>query len=459
MTDFDYDLFVIGAGSGGVRAARIAAGHGARVALAEEFRMGGTCVIRGCVPKKLYVYASRFRDSIADAAGFGWSVAEPTFDWPTLVRAKEKEITRLEGIYGQTQEKAGVTIIRSRAVLEDAHTVRLVADKRLIRARHILIATGAKPNLPDDLPGVVHAITSNEVFDLPAFPKRLVIAGAGYIAVEFAGLFAALGSEVTLIYRGDNILRGFDRDMRDGLRAAYEKRGIRFIFNDVFVSIEKKPEGLVAHTKGGLALEVDQVMFAIGRSPNVAGLGLDKAGVALGTKGEVLVNAASQTNVPNIHAVGDVTDRVALTPVAIREGHAFADSVFGSKPWIVDHSDIATAVFSTPEIGTVGLSEEQAKATFDAVDIYKANFRPMKATVSGSDERMIMKIVVDGETDTVLGVHILGDGAGEMAQLLGIAIRMKAKKADFDNTMALHPSAAEELVTMRTPSEQWRKQA
>jgi glutathione reductase (NADPH) len=459
MTTFDHDLFVIGAGSGGVRAARIAAGHGARVALAEEFRMGGTCVIRGCVPKKLLVYASRFRDSFADAAGFGWNMPEPTFDWPTLVRAKEKEITRLEGIYGQTQEKAGVNIIRSRAVLEDAHTVRIVADGRLIRARHILIATGAKPNLPLELPDVEHAITSNEAFDLPTFPKRIVIAGAGYIAVEFAGLFAGLGSDVTLIYRGDNILRGFDGDMRNGLRDAYEKRGIRFIFNDVFTSIEKKPEGLVAHTAGGLSLETDQVMFAIGRSPNVDGLGLEKAGVALGKSGEILVDAASQTNVSHIYAVGDVTNRVALTPVAIREGHAFADTVFGKKPWVVDHSDIATAVFSTPEIGTVGLSEEQAKAQFAAVDIYKANFRPMKATVSGSDERMIMKIIVDGDTDTVLGVHILGEGAGEMAQLLGIAIKMKAKKSDFDNTMALHPSAAEELVTMRTPSERWRKAA
>ncbi len=458
MPQYDCDLFVIGAGSGGVRAARIAAGHGAKVMLAEEFRMGGTCVIRGCVPKKLLVYASRFHDSFEDAAGFGWSVPEASFDWPTLVRAKEQEITRLESIYAQTQEKAGVTIIRSRAVLEDAQTVRIVDDNRLIRARHILIATGARPNLPDDLPGVEHAITSNEAFDLPTFPKRIVIAGAGYIAVEFAGLFAGLGSEVTLIYRGENILRGFDNDMRNGLRDAYEKRGIRFIFNDVFSRIERNGEGLVAHTAGGLALDTDQVMFAIGRTPNVESLGLEKAGVRLGRSNEILVDASSQTNIPHIHAVGDVTNRVTLTPVAIREGHAFADSVFGNKPWTVDHGTIATAVFSTPEIGTVGLSEEQAKATFAAVDIYKASFRPMKATVSGRDVRMIMKIVVDGDTDRVLGVHILGEDAGEMAQLLGIVIRMKAKKSDFDNTMALHPSAAEELVTMRTPSERWRKQ-
>jgi glutathione reductase (NADPH) len=457
MTPHDVDLFVIGAGSGGVRAARIAAGHGAKVMLAEEFRVGGTCVIRGCVPKKLLVYASRFHESFADAAGFGWTVPEPSFDWPTLVRAKEKEITRLEGLYTQTQDKAGVAVVKSRAVLDNAHTVRLLSDGRRITAKHILVATGGRPNMPVDLPGIEHAISSNEAFDLPKFPKRIVIAGGGYIAVEFAGLFAGLGAEVTLIYRGDNILRGFDEDMRLGLRTAYEKRGIRFIFNDVFASIEKAGTGLIAKTKGGLALEADQVMFAIGRSPNVEGLGLEKAGVKLGKDNEILVDASSRTNVAHIHAVGDVTNRVNLTPVAIREGHAFADSIFGGKPWVVDHADIATAVFSTPEIGTVGLTEAQAKEAFAAVDIYKAAFRPMKATLSGRDERMIMKIIVDGETDRVLGVHILGEDAGEMAQLLGIAVKMNARKADFDATMALHPSAAEELVTMRTPSERWRR--
>jgi glutathione reductase (NADPH) len=456
---YDVDLFVIGAGSGGVRAARIAAGYGARVMLAEEYRVGGTCVIRGCVPKKLLVYASRFRDSFEDAAGFGWTVPEPSFDWPTLVRAKEKEITRLEGAYTSTQDKAGVTVVKTRAVLEDAHTIRLLADGRKVTAKRILIATGGRPNMPSDLPGVEHAISSNEAFDLKEFPKRIVIAGGGYIAVEFAGLFAGLGSEVTLIYRGGNILRGFDEDMREGLRVAYEKRGIRFVFNDVFSGIEKTPAGLIGRTKGGLALEADQIMFAIGRSPNVEGLGLDKAGVALGQDNAILVDAASQTNVPHIHAVGDVTNRVNLTPVAIREGHAFADSVFGGKPWVVDHADIATAVFSTPEIGTVGLTEADAKQRFAAVDIYKASFRPMKATLSGRDERVIMKIVVDGESDRVLGVHILGEDAGEMAQLLGIAVKMQARKADFDATMALHPSAAEELVTMRTPSERWRRAA
>ena len=459
MPDTNVDLFVIGAGSGGVRAARIAAGHGARVMLAEEFRVGGTCVIRGCVPKKLYVYASRFHEAFEDAAGFGWSVPKPAFDWPTLVRAKEKEITRLEGLYGQAQDKAGVTVVKTRAVLEDAQTVRLLADNREITAKHILIATGGHPNRPDDLPGVEHGITSNEVFDLADFPKRIVIAGGGYIAVEFAGLFAGLGSEVTLIHRGETILRGFDEDMRQGLQTAYEKRGIRFVFNDVFSRIEKTAGGLVAQTRAGLALPTDQVLFALGRSPNVHGFGLDKAGVVLGKDGAIAVDRESRTNVAHIHAVGDVTNRVNLTPVAIREGHAFADTVFGGKPWHVDHADIATAVFSTPEIGTIGLTEAQAKAQFEAVDIYKASFRPMKATLSGRDDRVIMKIIVDGVSDRVLGVHILGEDAGEMAQLLGIAVKMRAKKADFDATMALHPSAAEELVTMRTPSEQWRKSA
>jgi glutathione reductase (NADPH) len=459
MSEFDVDLFVIGAGSGGVRAARIAASHGAKVMLAEEFRVGGTCVIRGCVPKKLYVYASRYSKAFKDAVGFGWDAAQPGFDWKKLVAAKEKEITRLEGLYTQTQDKAGVTIVRERAVLEGKNSVRLMASGKIISAKHILIATGGRPNMPQDIPGIEHAISSNEVFDLPDFPKRILITGGGYIAVEFAGIFAALGSEVTVIYRGDNILRGFDEDMRNGLRDAYTKAGVRFLFNDTIAGIEKQAAGLEIKTKSGTSLIVDQALLAIGRLANTDHLGLEKAGVKLGKHGEILVNDQSQTNIPSIHAVGDVTNRVNLTPVAIREGHAFADSVFGGKPWIVNHNDIPTAVFSTPEIGTVGISETEAKERFAAVDIYRTSFRPMKATISGSEDRVIMKIVVDGETDRVLGVHILGDDAGEMAQLLGIAIKMKAKKSDFDATMALHPSAAEELVTMRSPSERWRKSA
>ncbi|MGL5113729.1 MAG: glutathione-disulfide reductase [Beijerinckiaceae bacterium] len=454
MTDFDMDLFVIGAGSGGVRAARIAAGHGAKVMLAEEFRMGGTCVIRGCVPKKLLVYASRFADSFADAAGFGWNVPEVSFDWPTLVRAKEKEITRLEGLYGQTQAKAGVNVVHERAVLDAPHTVRL-ASGRTVTARHILIATGAAPVMPQ-IPGIEHAISSNEAFDLPAFPKRIVIVGGGYIAVEFAGLFSGLGADVTLVHRGDNLLRGFDEDLRGRLKAAYERRGVRLLLNGQVTAISREDTLRIATTAGGQRLEADQIMFAIGRAPNTNGLGLEKLGVALKADGAIAVDAASRTSVEGLHAVGDVTGRMALTPVAIREGHAFADSVFGGNPWTVDHADIPTAVFSTPEIGTVGLTEAQAKHGRAAVDIYRADFRPMKATVSGREARTFMKLLADGETGRVLGVHILGDDAAEMAQLVGVAMKMKATKADFDATMALHPSAAEELVTMRTPSERWR---
>jgi glutathione reductase (NADPH) len=426
------------------------------VMLAEEFRMGGTCVIRGCVPKKLLVYASRFADDFTDAAGFGWTVPPPSFDWPALVAAKEKEITRLEGLYASGQKNAGVAVVKSRAVLEGPHDVRLVADGRLVRAKHVLIATGAWPNRPDDLPGVEHGITSNEAFDLAAFPGRIVIAGGGYIAVEFAGLFAGLGSEVTLIYRGDRFLRGFDGMLREGLEEAYRKRGIRIVYNDVFSSIEKTPDGLVAHTRGGLALAADQVMFAIGRAPNTAGLGLDRAGVRTGQNGAIAVDADSRTSVPHVFAVGDVTDRVNLTPVAIREGHAVADSLFGGKPWQADHAMIPTAVFSTPELGTVGLTEEDAQKAHPSLDIYEAKFRPMKATLSGRDKRTMMKVIVDHPTDKVLGVHILGEDAGEMAQLLGIALRMGATKADFDRTMAVHPTAAEELVTMRSPSRRIR---
>lgn len=456
MTGFDVDLFVIGGGSGGVRAARIAAGHGAKVMLAEEFRMGGTCVIRGCVPKKLLVYASRFPDAFEEATGFGWQVPAATLDWPALVAAKEKEITRLESAYTDTQHKAGVTVVKSRAVLDDPHTVRL-ADGRRVRARHILVATGARPNLDETLPGIGHVITSNEVFDLPELPRRIVIAGGGYIAVEFAGIFAGLGSEVTLIYRGERILRGFDDSVREALESEYEQRGIRFVYRDVFESIESTSQGLRGRTRGGLTLEADQILFAIGRSPNTAGLGLEAAGVALDATGAVLVDAASQSSVASIHAVGDVTNRVNLTPVAIREGHAFADSMFGGRPWTVDHRGIATAVFSTPEIGTVGLTESAARARFRIVDVYQTRFRPMKATLSGGTERTLMKIIVDGETDRVLGVHIMGEGAGEMAQLLGIAVKMGATKTDFDATIAVHPTAAEELVTMRARTARYER--
>ena len=449
MTRFDIDLFVIGAGSGGVRAARIAAGHGARVAIAEESRFGGTCVIRGCVPKKLFVYASRFSDDFRDATGFGWSTNGTAFDWPRLIAAKDKEITRLEGLYRATLQRAGVEIFEERAVLMDANSIRLTASGRTLTAENILIATGAKPNIDTSLAGVEHIITSNEAFDLAELPRRIVIAGGGYIAVEFACIFDGLGSEVTLLYRGEKILRGFDDDLRNGLTAAMQARGIHVITNEVFTGIEKTAGGLRGTLKSGGILEADQIMFAIGRSPNTSGLGLADAGVTTGMSGEIMVDAASQSSTPSVYAVGDVTNRVNLTPVAIREGHAFADSVFGPTPWTVDYETIPTAVFSTPEIGTAGLSEHDACAAFGSVDIYKTNFRPMKAVLAGSAERTMMKLVVDGVTQRVLGCHVLGRDAAEIVQMAAIALRMGATKADFDQTVALHPSASEELVTLR----------
>ncbi len=452
MTNYDYDLFVIGAGSGGVRAARIAAGHGAKVAIAEEYRYGGTCVIRGCVPKKLLVYASRFSDEFADAGGFGWTVGQSTFDWATLIANKDKEITRLEGAYRGGLERAGVTMHKTRAVLTGPNSVRLADSGKDITVKYILVATGGQPNVDPHLDGAEHAITSNEAFHLGELPKRIVIAGGGYIAVEFAGIFAGLGAETTLIYRREKILRGFDEDLRDGLTEEYEKRGIRILTGQVFSRLEKTAGGITAHCTGGGKIEADQIMFAIGRSPNTRGLGLERAGVALGKGGEIIVDAQQRTNVPSIYAVGDVCDRVNLTPVAIREGHAFADSIFGKKPRVVDHDWIPTAVFSTPEIGTVGLPEHEAAKRPGGVDIYKARFRPMKATLSGRDERMLMKLIVERQTDRVLGCHVLGSDAAEIVQMAAIAMRMGATKADFDATMALHPSAAEELVTMR---EKW----
>jgi glutathione reductase (NADPH) len=449
MGAFDYDLFVIGAGSGGVRAARIAAGHGARVAIAEEYRFGGTCVIRGCVPKKLLVYASRFADEFNDARGFGWTVDDPDFSWPSLIAAKDKEIARLEGLYRGTLSKAGVTIFEDRAVLEGPNTVRLAKSGKPITAEKILIATGGTPNMDDALPGIEYAITSNEAFDLKELPKRIVVAGGGYIAVEFASIFNGLGSEVTLLYRGEKILRGFDEDLRDGLTAAMKARGIRIITNDVLAGIEDVRDGLRGTLKTGGILDADQIMFAIGRSPNTRGLGLEAASVHLGGNGAIEVNASSQTNIASVFAVGDVTDRVNLTPVAIREGHAFAESEFGKKPWTVDYQTIPTAVFSTPEMGTVGLGEAEARAGDRNIDVYKTAFRPMKAVLAGRDERTLMKLVVDGTTQKILGVHVLGPDAAEMVQMAAIAVRMGATKADFDQTMALHPSASEELVTLR----------
>lgn len=452
MAEFDVDLFVIGAGSGGTRAARIAAGHGARVMIAEEDRIGGTCVIRGCVPKKLFVYASRFAEDVEDAAGFGWTVPTPSFDWPTLRDAVANEVSRLSGLYRKGLNGAGVTIREERATVVDAHTVRLASSGETIRARHILVATGGWPAFDPPIPGGELGISSNEIFHLPSLPKRMLVVGGGYIALEFASLFVRLGVEVTVLHRGDNVLRGFDEDIRNRLRDALDHAGIRFRLGCTVERIELLADGTRrAHCASGDPIDADVVLVATGRRPNTRGLGLAEAGVALGPVGEVLVDADSASSVPSIHAVGDVTNRVNLTPVAIREGHAFADSTFGGKPWRMDHGMIASAVFTTPEIGTVGLSEVQAAAAGHELRIFESAFRPMKATISGRNERVYMKLVVDAKSDKVLGVHILGHDAGEIIQAVAIAVTMGATKADFDRTIALHPSAAEELVTMRTP--------
>ncbi|WEK49523.1 MAG: glutathione-disulfide reductase [Candidatus Kaistia colombiensis] len=457
MTQFDVDLFIIGAGSGGVRAGRIAAGHGASVMVAEEYRVGGTCVIRGCVPKKLFVYASRFAEEFEDSVGFGWTPGEATFDWSRLVAAKDQEIDRLNGIYIRNLERSGATLVQTRAEIVDPHTVRLLGEDRLVAAKYILVATGATPFIEPDLPGRELAISSNEAFHLPRLPEKIVIVGGGFIAVEFAGIFNGLGVETTLVHRGDALLRGFDADLRRTLREEIEKKGIRVLTGDVLTSIEKTADGLLARTRNGEALPAGEVMIATGRIPNTRGLGLENAGVQLDGASAVIVDEFSQSNVPSIYAVGDVTNRVNLTPVAIREGHAFADTVFGGKRISVDHLGIPKAVFSQPEIGSVGLTEEEALAEFAAVDVYQTSFRPMKHTLSGRNEKTMMKLLVDAVSDRVVGCHILGPDAGEMAQIVAITLKMRATKADFDATMALHPTAAEELVTMREPSVRHRR--
>jgi glutathione reductase (NADPH) len=452
MTGFDYDLFVIGAGSGGVRAGRIAARYGAKVAVAEEYRVGGTCVIRGCVPKKLFVYASKFAEEFEDAVGFGWTSERVSFDWATLLANKDKEIDRLNRAYIRNLEAAGAELIQERAVVVGPNMVALASGRKLT-ARYILVATGAAAFVPRHLPGHEFAITSNEAFHLEKLPARIIIVGGGYIGVEFAGIFSGLGVETVLVCRGEQILRGFDDEIRNHLAAEMKKKGIEIRTRTDVARIERSGDGVRVTMNDGTGFGAGQIMFATGRIPNVMGLGLEGVGVELTPHMAIKVDAYSQSTVPSIYAVGDVTNRVNLTPVAIREGHAFADTVFGGKDVKVDHSLVPTAVFSQPEIGTVGLTEEQARQGFRAVDIYKTSFRPMKHTLSGRDERMLMKLVVDAETDRVLGCHICGPDAGEMAQLLGIAVRMGAKKSDFDATMAVHPTAAEELVTLR---EKWK---
>lgn len=448
MSD-SYDLVVIGAGSGGVRAARMAATYGAKVAIIEEFRVGGTCVIRGCVPKKLYVYASRFRDMFDVASSFGWQV-DASFDWPTLVAAKEKEITRLENAYTANLEKPGVEIIKDRGVVTGPNGVHLVGQDRDLTAKYILIATGAHPHVPH-IPGAELAITSNEAFDLPALPHSILIEGGGYIAVEFATIFAGLGVDTTIIYRGSRILRTFDDDMAVGLEAGLIGRGIKIIYQTTIKSLAKHGNDISVTFSDGVSAPYGAVMTATGRTPNTRGLGLDKAGVELTSAGAVKVDAWSQSSVPSIYAVGDVTGRAALTPVAIREGWYFAETVFNNNKLAVDHSQIPTAVFADPEIGVIGLTETEA-ATHGDIDVFVARFRPMMNTLSARTERMILKLITEKDGGKVLGCHILGPGAAEMIQLVAIPMGMGASKADFDRAIALHPSAAEELVTFKAPS-------
>ncbi len=457
MSEFDYDLFVIGAGSGGVRAARIAAELGARVAIAEEDQVGGTCVIRGCVPKKLLVHASEFAEAVEDSVGFGWTIDGLRFDWPTLRDHVRADVNWLSGIYIRNLEKSGAELIRSRAVIEDKHRIRLLADGRTVTTRYILVATGGWPVRGTAIPGLEHAVTSNEMFHLDRMPERLLVVGGGYIAVEFAGVFNGLGAKTTVLYRGHEILSRFDGDIRRMVHAGMAKRGVEVICGDMITAIEKTETGFVGVTLHDRRIAADTVLLAMGRRPNTAGFGLEEAGVALGKLGEIVVDAFSRSSVDNIYAVGDVTDRVNLTPVAIREGHAVAENLFGGASITLDYDCIPTAVFSQPEAGTVGLTEETALARYPSVDIYRSTFKPLHHRVAGRDERMLVKLVVDADTDRVLGFHAVGHGAGEMAQLVGIAVRMRATKADFDATMAVHPTQSEEIVTMRKPAERHRR--
>ena len=446
---YDYDLFTIGGGSGGVRASRMAAQFGARVALAEERYLGGTCVNVGCIPKKLFVYASEFSEDFKDSAGFGWTVGARNFNWQTLIANKDREIARLNGVYEKVLVDNGVRILRARATIADAHTV-VVGSERLT-ARYILVATGGWPSTPS-IPGGELAITSNEAFFLPQFPSRVILVGGGYIGVEFAGIFHGLGAKVTLVHRGELFLRGFDDDLRRMLAAEMDKREIELRFNSQVERIEKLPRGIRATLIDGAALEADLIMFATGRTPNTHDLGLERAGVKLDYEGAVVVDSYSCSSVTNIYAVGDCTDRMQLTPVAIAEGQAVAETLFHGNPQTPDYENVPTAVFCQPHIGTVGLTEAEARARYRAVDVYKSRFRPLKHTLGGREENSFMKLVVDRETDRVLGCHMLGDDAGEIIQGLAIALKCRATKAQFDATIGIHPTAAEEFVTMRTKS-------
>jgi glutathione reductase (NADPH) len=448
MSEFDFDLFVIGAGSGGVRASRVAAAHGARVAIAEEYRVGGTCVIRGCVPKKLLVYGAHFAEDLKDARQFGWDVPECKFDWPRLRDNVLAEVTRLEGLYGETLSNHKVTLFKSRATVAGPQKIKL-ADGQEISAERILIATGGWPFVPE-FPGSEHAITSNEVFHLEELPKRVVIAGGGYIANEFAGIFNGFGSKVTIVNRSDTILRGYDEQIRDRLLQLSMTKGIEFRFNAPFQSIEKNDDGtLTVHLDNCDPIQADAVLVATGRVPNTKGLGLEDAGVELDGDGAVKVDDNNQSSVPSIFAVGDVTNRIQLTPVAIREGQAFADSYYGGKPSVVDYATVPSAVFSQPPIGAVGMTEAEARNKLGAVRVYTSDFRAMKNVLAGRNERALYKMVVNAANDQVVGLHLIGPDAPEILQAAAVAVKAGLTKADFDATVALHPSMAEELVLMK----------
>jgi glutathione reductase (NADPH) len=446
MSSHDFDLLVIGAGSGGVRASRIAAGHGARVAVAEEYRVGGTCVIRGCVPKKLLVYGSHFAEDLEDARRFGWQIEGKRFDWAVLRDNVAAEVDRLNGLYQNTLDNNKVSTLLGHARIIDAHTVEV--DGQRHSAGTILIASGARPFTPD-IPGAEHGITSNEVFHLPTLPRRMVIAGAGYIATEFAGVFHELGVDVTLINRSETILRGWEPALADRLLQISMAKGLNFKLNCRLERVEKTETGLVLHFTDGKTMETDVLLWALGRVPNVEGLGLEDVGVAVNDKGAIAVDADNRTNVPSIFAVGDVTDRVQLTPVAIREGHSFADRQFGGKNWHVDYNAIPSAVFSNPPLGSVGMTEAEARNAYGQVKVYTSDFRPMKNVLAGRNERALYKLVVDAASDRVVGAHMIGPDAPEILQAVAIAVKAGLTKAQFDDTMALHPTMSEELVLMR----------
>jgi glutathione reductase (NADPH) len=446
---YDYDLFVIGAGSGGVRAARIASLAGAKVAIAEEYRIGGTCVIRGCVPKKFLVYGAEFAQTFRDAAGYGWTVGNATFDWKTLRNNVQNEVTRLSGIYTSNLAKAGVVTFEERAEILDPHRVRLVTSGSELSAERILIATGGHPSLPTDLPGAELGISSNEAFLFSELPRRALVVGGGYVALEFAHIFHGLGVEALVVHRGDQLLRGFDSDLRAHMHIEGERTGIRFKLKATLTKLEKAGDAIRASLSTGEQVETDAVLFATGRVPNTAGLGLERAGVKLDASGAVIVDEYSQSSVESVYAIGDVTNRMNLTPVAIRDGHAFADTLYNQRPTPVDHSSVPSAVFTRPPIGTVGLTESDARRSHAEVEIYRTNFRPMRNVIAGNQERTLMKLVVDRATDQILGVHIAGDDAPEMIQLAAVAVKARLTKKQWDSTTALHPTAAEELVLMR----------